>query len=286
MRIKHPAEWGAVQIAATSHVLLSAGQALIHTDVDSSLSPIKVQRISYADLGDALREGWDDFLALRDDVVFLCLIYPLAGVALAYLLSSSGLLPLIFPVFSGFALLGPFAAVWLYEMSRRREQGETLAWVESMRVFTSPNVAAIFKLGLLLAVVFALWLATAMQIYAHTMGPNMPTSAAGFIEALFQTTGGWRLIGFGVGAGLIFALAVLSISVVSFPLLLDRRVTVSTAIATSVRAMWTNPGPMLAWGFIVAVSLALAMAPVLVGLIVVFPVLGHATWRLYRKVVA
>ena len=285
MRIKHPAEWGAVQIAATSQVLLSAGQALVHTDVDRSLAPIKVRRISYADLGDALRKGWDDFLAFRADVIFLCVVYPLAGLVLAYLLSSSSLLPLVFPVFSGFSLLGPFAAVWLYQMSRRRERGETLSWVEAVRVFASPNVAAIFKLGLLLSVVFALWLATAMLIYAHTMGPRMPTSAAAFIGDMFRTTGGWQLVGFGIAAGLIFAFAVLSFSVVSFPLLLDRRVSVSTAVITSVRAMQTNPGPILAWGVIVAASLALAMAPLLVGLIVVFPLLGHATWHLYRKVV-
>lgn len=285
MRIKHPAEWGAMQIAATSQVLLSAGQALVHTDVDRSLEPIKVRRISFADLGDALRKGWDDFLAFRADVLFLCLVYPLAGLVLAYLLSSSSLLPLVFPVFSGFALLGPFAAVWLYQMSRRRERGETLSWVEGVRVFASPNVAAIFKLGLLLSVVFALWLATAMLIYAHTMGPQMPTSAAAFFGDIVRTTGGWQLVGFGIAAGLIFAFAVLSISVVSFPLLLDRRVSVSTAVITSVRAMQTNPGPMLAWGVIVAASLGLAMAPLLVGLIVVFPLLGHATWHLYRKVV-
>ena len=108
---------GAVQIAASSHVLLSAGQALVHTDVDRSLAPIKVRRISFADLGDVLRKGWDDFLAFRDDVIFLCVVYPLAGLVLAYLLSSSSLLPLIVPVFAGFALLGPFAAIWLYQMS-------------------------------------------------------------------------------------------------------------------------------------------------------------------------
>ncbi|WP_374545984.1 DUF2189 domain-containing protein [Rhodoblastus sp.] len=286
MRIKHPAEWGATQIAATGQVLLSTGHALLHTDVDPSLAPIQVRPIAYADLGDALRKGWDDFLAFRDDVVFLCFFYPLAGLTLAYLLSSSGLLPLIFPVFAGFVLIGPFAAVWLYEMSRRREQGDAVSWADAARIFASSNAAAIFKLGLLLAAVFALWLATAMLVYDHTLGPKMPVSLAAFGHDILHSTAGWRLVGFGLGAGLIFALVVLAVGVVSFPLLLDRRVGVLTAIAASVRAMRASPGPILAWGVIVAASLAVAMAPLLIGLIIVFPVLGHATWHLYRKVVA
>jgi uncharacterized membrane protein len=285
MWIRNPAEWGAMQIAATGHALRSLGNTLIHTDVDSSLAPPQVRRISFADLGDVLKKGWDDFLAYRADVIFLCLVYPLAGLALAFMTSNASLLPLIFPLFSGFTLIGPFAALFLYEMSRRRERGETVAWTDGVRAFRSTNAAATFKLGLLLAVIFALWLATAMLIYMGTMGPEMPASMQSFASDVFSTSAGWRLIVIGVAVGFVFALAVLSISVVSFPLLLDRHVAVSTAIATSVHAMRVNTAPLLAWGFIVAALLVLGMIPVLVGLIVVLPVLGHATWHLYRKVV-
>ncbi len=285
MSIKNPAEWGAHQIAATGHTLRSVGNALIHPDVDTSLAPPQVRRITFADLRDVLVDGFKDFAAFRADVIFLCIIYPAAGFVLARTMSNVGLLPLIFPLVSGFALIGPFAAIWLYEMSRRRERGESVSWVEGVKIFASTSAAAIFKLGLLLVAIFGLWLATAMQIYNMTMGPEMPTSMASFASDVFSTPAGWALIVFGGGIGFIFALVVLSISVVSFPLLLDRHVSVSTAVATSLRATQVNPGPILAWGFIVAASVVLGMIPVLLGLIVVLPVLGHATWYLYRKVV-
>jgi uncharacterized membrane protein len=285
MWIRNPAEWGAAQVAATGNSLRSLGHALLHTDVDSTLAVPEVRRIAFADLGEVLAKGFNDFLAFRDDVIFLCLVYPIAGLAVTYMTSNVGLLPMIFPLFSGFVLIGPFAAVWLYEMSLRRERGESVSWVEGVKIFQSSNAAAIFKLGLLLTAIFLLWLATAMLIYMSTMGPKMPEGVASFVHDVFTTAAGWKLIVVGVGVGFFFALAVLSISAVSFPLLLDRHVAISTAIGTSIRAMRVNPAQMLGWGFIVAASLVLAMIPLLVGLIVVLPVLGHATWHLYRKLV-
>jgi uncharacterized membrane protein len=286
MWIRNPAEWGAAQIAATGHAMRSLGHALAHPDIDSDSVTPGVNRISFADLREALAKGFDDFLAFRDDVLFICLIYPVAGFIIAEATSNAGLLPLIFPLFAGFALIGPFAAVWLYEMSRRREHGEDASWIEAFRSFSSPATAAIFKLGLLLIGIFALWLFTAMRIYALTVGPEMPTSFTSMVHDVFTTSAGWALIVTGVGTGFLFALAVLSISVISFPLLLDRRVSVGTAIATSIRAMRASPGPLLAWGFIVAAALVVGMIPAMIGLVVALPVLGHATWHLYRKVVA
>ncbi len=285
MWIKNPAEWGAGQVAATGHALRNIGHALVHPDIDRSLAPPGVRRISFADLRDVIARGFDDFGAFRDDVLFICLLYPVAGFVLAKFASNVGLLPLIFPLFSGFALITPFAAVWLYEMSRRRERGESTSWADGFKAFAAPETASIFKLGLVLIAIFALWLVTAMKIYAATIGPDMPTSLASFVSDVFTTPAGWALIAFGVGIGFLFALVVLSISVVSFPLLLDRHVSVTTAVATSIRAMRINPGPLLGWGFIIAASVLIGMIPVLMGLVVVLPVLGHATWHLYRKVV-
>ena len=123
-----------------------------------------------------------------------------------------------------------------------------------------------------------------MGIYAMTLGPETPTSIAGFLRDVFTTSQGWALIVIGCSVGFLFALTVLATSVFAFPLLLDRKVTLLTAISTSVRAFRANLVPMLAWGFIVALSLLLGAIPLLLGLIVVVPVLGHATWHLYRKV--
>jgi uncharacterized membrane protein len=140
--------------------------------------------------------------------------------------------------------------------------------------------------GLLLMAIFAIWLNVAIAIYDLTLGPEPPLSAAAFMRDVFTTEMGWTMIGVGVGVGFLFAVLVLAISVVSVPLLLDRDVGLATAIATSVRAVLTNPGPMAAWGLIVAFALVLGSLPLFLGLVFVMPVLGHATWHLYRRVVA
>ena len=285
MSIRNPVEWGADQARMTTLAVKWASHAFLHTEVDSNISQPEVRRITVSDLREVLIKGVNDFATYRTDVIFICFIYPLAGLVLARFTLDRGMLPLLFPLVSGFALIGPFAAAGLYEMSRRREQGKPVSWIDAFGVFGSPSIVAIIKLGLLLTGIFLLWLVAAMVIYRLTLGPAMPTSVSSFVADVFTTAAGWTLIGVGVGVGFLFALVVLAISVVSFPLLLDRRVRISTAVRTSVRAVILNPVPMLAWGLIVAGSLVLGAIPVLVGLIVVMPILGHATWHLYRKLV-
>lgn len=283
MTIRNPVEWSADNFKLTAANLKSAFR---RPDVDLSLADPQIRHITMSDLKDVLNEGWNDFTAYRTDVIFLCLIYPLAGLAIARFTLGNNLLPLLFPFVSGFALVGPFAAAGLYEMSRRREQGLPVSWVDAFGVFQSPSIGAILKLGLLMTGVFLLWLAAAMAIYNLTLGPAMPVSISSFATDVVATKGGWALTFFGVGIGFLFAVAALALSVVSFPLLLDRRVSNWIAVRTSVRAVLANPVPMLAWGLIVAGSLVLAAIPALLGLVVIMPLLGHATWHLYRKVVS
>ncbi len=238
-----------------------------------------------ADVREALAEGWGDFAACRTDVALVCLVYPVAGLVLAQLVFGYGLLPLLFPLASGFALLGPIAAVGLYEMSRRREQGATVNWADSFGVIASPRFGAIFVLGLFLLAIFLIWLAAANAIYTVTLGPEPPVSLGTFLHDVFNTPGGWEMIVAGVGVGFLFALLVLAVSVVSFPMLLDRDVGLPVAVVTSVRAMAANPGPMAVWGLVVAGGLTVGSVPLFLGLVIVLPVLGHSTWHLYRKVV-
>jgi uncharacterized membrane protein len=283
--IRNPMEWGVDQVKTANQAVERAGHSL-RSPADTRDSPLPaVRRIELADLRDVLARGLGDLGAYRTDVLFVCIIYPLAGLVLAWLAFNHDMLPLLFPLVSGFALIGPVAAVGLYEISRRLEQGVDITWVDAFGVVRAPAFGAILALGLVLLAIFLLWLAAAYAIYFVTLGPEPPASIGSFVRDVFTTSAGWELIVVGVGVGLLFALLVLMISVVSFPLLLDRDVGLYTAVATSVRAVVTNPGPMAAWGLIVAGGLVIGSIPVLLGLIIVMPVLGHATWHLYRKVV-
>jgi uncharacterized membrane protein len=170
-------------------------------------------------------------------------------------------------------------------LSRRREAGLEADAAHALDVVHSPSIGAIMALGLLLMGIFALWLATAHAIYVANFGYAAPASFGQFINDVLTTAAGWRLILVGNGVGLVFAVVVLAISAVSFPLLLDRDVGAATAVVTSLRAVAANPATMAMWGLIVAALLALGSLPFLLGLAVVVPVLGHATWHLYRKVV-
>ena len=285
MTIRNPVEWSVDQFRHAASAVESAGRVGRRTRENLHSPAPAVRRIGVADLGLALARGYDDFAAYRTDVIFLCVIYPLVGLVLARLAFGYDLLPLIFPLASGFALVGPFAAVGLNEMSRRREAGMAVAWADAFGVFRSPSFGAIVLLGLVLMAIFLLWLLCAEAIYQITLGPAPPASVGGFVYDVLATPAGWSMIGLGVGVGFLFALLALAISVVSFPLLLDREVGFDTAVLTSIRAVLTNPGPMAAWGLIVAGGLLIASIPFFLGLIIVMPVLGHATWHLYRLIV-
>ena len=261
---------------AQLHVLMGA---------DTIRARPTVRRIGLADLKDALARGLADFSAIPTHAVFLCLIYPIVGLVLARAIMGYALLPLLFPLAAGFALVGPFAALGLYEMSRRREQGGNVAWPDAFGVIGSRSFGAIVVLGLLLVAIFLFWLVAAETIYELTLGPEPPTSIGSFARDVFTTGAGWTMILVGVGIGFLFALLVLVISVVSFPLLLDRDVGLGAAVWTSARAVIVNPGPMAIWGLIVTGGLVIGSIPLFLGLIIVMPVLGHATWHLYRAVV-
>jgi uncharacterized membrane protein len=256
--------------------------------VGASTNPLQpvVRRISTSDLYHALARGYDDLAAFPSYAVFLCVIYPLLGILLIGLTSGTlSLLPLAFPIAAGFALVGPIAAIGLYELSRRREAGLDSSPRHVLDVLHSPSLGGIIALSVLLMAIYLIWLVVAYALYIVIFGYSAPTSIEQFITDLLTTQRGWTLIIARIGIGFLFAALVLSISAISFPLLLDRDVGAAEAMHTSLRVMAMNPLPMALWGLIVAALLVIGSIPFFLGLAVVLPLLGHATWHLYRRTV-
>lgn len=249
---------------------------------------IPVRKIELHDLRIALAQGWDDFLDKRGDLIFLGIIYPIAVLFASFYALKVSLLPLIFPLFAGCALLGPMFATGYYEIARRRESRLDTRWRHFFDVLKGPSAFSIISLAAILFLLFTFWVVTAYTIYRETMGslpPETVQTASDFVRAVFATPEGIRMLLVGNLVGLGFALVALAISVVSFPMLVDRQVSWTTAMRTSIRVAWHNPLTTAIWGLIVVVLLTVGVLPAFVGLAVVFPVLGYATWHLYTRAV-
>jgi uncharacterized membrane protein len=285
MVIRPPPAWGWETISHALHPSDALSPDQYWADAEQVRTVPDVRRIGLDDLRNALVRGFDDLGAFRTDAIFLCLVYPVAGLLLARLASGHHLLPLVFPLAAGFALIGPFAAVGLNEMSRRREQNLSTNWSDNFAVLRSPALGQIVLLGFVLLVLFAAWLISAKGIYDATLGPQAPVSVAAFIMDVFGTPAGWAMIVIGMSVGFLFALLVLTMTAVAFPMMLDRNVRVGIAVRSSAKVFMANKRIMAAWGLIVAALLVIGSIPALVGLIVVMPVLGHGTWHLYRAAV-
>lgn len=261
--------------------------ARIHlmSGVGEKLDLPAIAKISYSDLGDALSKGAADFWAKPSHYLLLALIYPVIGIVLTVWMNGYQTWPLLYPLIGGFALLGPVAALPLYEISKQREEGRRPSWRDAFRVMRSPAIGSIVVVGVMLLVLFTLWLTAAQSIYQGIFGSVAPRTLGGLFAQVFGSPEGMSLLVMGTGVGALFALAVLCTSVIAFPLLIDRDVGAYVAIETSVRAVLKNIGPMLAWGLIVGAAVFIGSALLFVGLAVVLPILGHATWHLYRKLV-
>ncbi len=279
--IGNPLSWAAQAVGSGFGYLREVGEdARLREAV-----PPAVQRLTTADLRQALRKGLADMEFFRSDVIFVCLLYPILGITMAALALQGDYLHLLFPAIAGFALAGPVAAVGLYEMSRRRERGEPTSWAALFDVAASPRFGAIMLLALLHGVVFLAWIVSADVIWRATLGAMPAGGLWALPGAVLGSGAGWALLVVGCGVGFLFAVLVLAMSVVSFPLLLDRNVGLAQAIGTSIAVARANPRVVATWGLIVAGLLALGFIPFMLGLVIVMPLLGHASWHLYRAAV-
>ncbi|MGC4251832.1 MAG: DUF2189 domain-containing protein [Sphingobium sp.] len=262
---------------------------IVHpTPLASSHENHEIRDLDLSDIRIALKQGWQDFQAKRGDLVFVGFIYPI--VVLLAILSASRVstLPFIFPLVAGSVMLGPLFASGFYELARRREAGLDTRWRHFLDVVRGPSAPALLDLASVTGALFLAWIGAAWFIFQATvgqLGPEAVSSAGAFLNAVFTTSEGWRMIIFGNLTGLCFAIATLAVSAVSFPMVVDKPVNWGVALRTSVRVARRNPVTMATWGLIVVALLVLGALPALVGLAVALPVLGYATWHLYTRAV-
>ncbi|MBL8567671.1 MAG: DUF2189 domain-containing protein [Phreatobacter sp.] len=249
-----------------------------------SRDPI-IRAATVGDIKASLESGWSDLWAAPAYGLFFGAIYWLGGLALLILPARFGYVWAVFPLAAGFALIGPFVAVGLYEVSRLREQRQTPTWRGVLATVWRQGGRELSWLAFLTIFIFIIWMYQVRMLYALFFGFATLDPVA-FARALFLTADGWTFLTVGTIVGAVMALVTFSVTVVSFPLLLDRDLDVVTAIITSVRAVQASPAVMLGWGAVTAVVMFLAMAPLFAGLLVVLPLWGHATWHLYRRLVS
>jgi len=261
---------------------------------------VAINRIGTGDLFASLAAGFEDFRQKPSHLFFLALIYPVIGLLLAQAAAGNDLLPLVYPLISGFALLGPVAAIAFCEISRRREAGAQVGWRQAIGTIRSRSLGSVAIFAGALMIIFIVWIASANEIYRLTIGPEMPrsigeflnqmfivqTTEVGFIADLSLTPEGRQLLIWGNLIGFMFAFFVLMIGSISFPYLLDRRAGPLQAVEASVRMFVRNPLSVSLWGLIIGAGLVIGSIPAFLGLAVVVPVLGHASWHLYRRAVA
>lgn len=263
--------------------------AVTHTvGFDEAREEIHIRKIGLHDLRTALAQGWEDFLAKRGDMVFAGIIYAAMMLLAGLYAQNRSILPLIFPLLAGAILLGPAFATGFYELARRRELRLDTRWRHFFDVARSPAAPAIIALTSIVFLLFALWVCAAWLIYLATLGSSgssAPGSISALLHAVLTTSKGWEMAIIGNLVGLGFAILTLAISAVSFPMLVDRSVPLATAVHTSFRVARANPVTLAVWGLIVVGLLVLGALPAFVGLAVVLPVLGYATWHLYTRAV-
>ncbi|MDK9696307.1 MAG: DUF2189 domain-containing protein [Siculibacillus sp.] len=245
----------------------------------------KVRNIDGRDIAAAFASGLADFRAAPLFGLFFGGFYAVGGLFLVWLTFWTGLGYLTYPFAAGFALLGPFVAVGCYEVSRRREAGIALDWRGVIGVVFDQSRREVGWMAFVTLFIFIIWMYQIRMLLVLCLGFKSFVTVHEFVQVVTSTPEGWIFLGIGHLDGAILSLVAFTLTVVSFPLLLDRDVDFITAMITSVKAVFVNPKTMIVWAAIVTGLMVLAVLPAFLGLFVVLPVLGHTTWHLYRRVV-
>ena len=244
--------------------------------------PATVRFVTMGDIRASLRAGWRDFCAAPLFGLFFAAVYVAGGWLITWALTTKGALWWTLPAAAGFPILGPFVACGLYEVSRRIEAGARLDWAGVLGVIAAQRSRQIPSMAAVVVVFFLFWNFLAHMIFALFLGLSTMTHVTSSF-AVFLTREGMLMLVVGTAVGAVLAGTLYALTVVSLPMLLDREVDFITAMITSVSVVLTNPAVMGAWGLFIAVALFAAMLPWFLGLFVVLPVIGHASWHLYRR---
>ncbi len=255
------------------------------TDGNPATDMPAIRKLTIADIRLALTAGWADYRARRGELLLLPLIYVVVGVLAALLAFRSDLLPLLFPVAAGFALVGPIAAAGFHELARRREAGEQSGWNHFFDPLNGRSRWPLIGLALMAGGLFLAWLWVALALHGATLGPLGVGGPQDFLGRIFGTPEGRTLLIAGNALGFLFAIGALVMLTFSVPLVVDRGTDPVTAVMMSIRIFLNSPGPVLGWGLVVAAILLVASIPLFVGLMVALPLLGYATWHLYTRAV-
>ncbi len=258
---------------------------LDHDDAMPVPPPQVVNVLAFRDLRDALNAGWRDFLAMPQFGMFFGGVYVLAGLAIGWVTLTGGDLTWLIPAIAGFPLVAPFIAVGLYEASRRRAAGEALSWGAVLGALKGHGDDQILSMGVIVFVAFSFWMIVAHAIFAVFMAQSGMSAGGGDTLAAFMTPAGLMMLMVGSAVGGVMAFAFYAMTVISLPMLVERKVDFVTAIIASLKVVRANLAIMLGWAAIIAALLFAALLPGFLGLLVALPVLGHATWHLYTRAV-
>ncbi|MEM9277071.1 MAG: DUF2189 domain-containing protein [Pseudomonadota bacterium] len=247
---------------------------------------LKVNKARFEDLKYALVNGARDFVSAPQYGLFFGAVYAIGGLLLVYGVVVLDMAWLVYPLVIGFALIGPFVATGLYEVSRRLEAGQPLEWVPVLGVIWQQHRRELGWMAFVMLFIFWIWMYQIRTLVAVFFGSSGFADIGGFVDAVLTTSNGWTFLAVGHLVGAVISLVLFALTVVSCPLLLDRDVDFVTAMVTSIRAVLTSPFVMLCWGVFVIVSVILSALPAFFGLLFVLPVLGHSTWHLYRRLIS
>ena len=250
---------------------------------DSRIGAPQIRELTLDDVRASLRDGWDDFKAHPGYGLFFGGIYMLGGLLILGFLTRIGSPWMIIPLAIGFPLLGPFVAVGLYEVSRRRRMGEPVMPKAVLAQVFYQRERQLGWMAFVVMFIFWIWVYQVRLLFALFLGFKSFSSWDRFVEIVLSTPEGWGFLIVGTIVGAFLATVLFSTTVIALPMLAEREVDFVTAMITSIATVVKNPLPMLVFGFVVGLATLVALLPAFVGLLLVLPIMGHATWHLYRR---